>query len=133
MRPGERSYWCTTVKQHEDTLRKLAIRDDAFVDALLAHESENVGASSLDRKTHALVRLGALVAIDAAPPTYMWTIEAARRCGTSNDELVGCLIAVLPAVGVARIVSAAPKLALALGYDVEAALEALGSGPALAD
>ena len=37
-----------------------------------------------------------------------------------------CLIAVAPEVGLARVVSAAPELALALGYDVDAALEAPG-------
>ena len=39
------------------------------------------------------------------------------------DEIVGTLIAVAPTVGTARVVSAAPELALALGYDVEAAFE----------
>jgi hypothetical protein len=41
----------------------------------------------------------------------------------SYDEIVGTLIAVIPIVGVARVVSAAPNLALALGYDVAEALE----------
>jgi 4-carboxymuconolactone decarboxylase len=113
------------VASHEDTLRKLSIRDDAYFDALLANDSANMGASRLDERTHALVRLGALVAIDAAPASYMWTIESARRDGVSDDEIVGCLIAVMPVVGVARVVSAAPKVGLALGYDVEAALEEL--------
>ena len=40
--------------------------------------------------------------------------------------MVGCLIATLPALGVAKIVSATPKLALALGYDVTSALEESG-------
>ena len=53
----------------------------------------------------------------------MWSVEAARRRGASNDEIVGCLIAALPALGVARIVSAAPKLGLALGFDVTSAFE----------
>jgi 4-carboxymuconolactone decarboxylase len=43
--------------------------------------------------------------------------------GASYDEIVGTLIAVMPIVGVARVVSAAPNLGLALGYDVSAALE----------
>jgi hypothetical protein len=55
----------------------------------------------------------------------MSSIERAHRCGATDDEIVGCLVAVLPVVGVARVVSAAPKLALALGFDVEAALERL--------
>jgi alkylhydroperoxidase/carboxymuconolactone decarboxylase family protein YurZ len=114
------------VDPHETTLTKLAIADDAFVEKLLARESSNVSESHLDQKTHALVRLGALVAMDATSPGYMWTVEAARRSGASDDEIVGCLIAALPAVGVASVVSAAPKLALALGYDVTAALEDIG-------
>ena len=111
---------------HETTLTKLAIADDAYYEKLLARESSNAAGSHLDQKTHALVRLGALIAMDATSPGYMWTVEAARRHGASNDEIVGCLIAALPAVGVASIVAAAPKLALALGYDVTAALEDSG-------
>jgi alkylhydroperoxidase/carboxymuconolactone decarboxylase family protein YurZ len=115
--PGE------VVNDHEETLRKLSIRDDAYVDALLASDDANLGASRLDPKTHALVRLGALAAIDAAPPSYMEVIELARGHGASDDEIAGVLVAVMPAVGAARVVSAAPKLALALGYDVADALE----------
>jgi 4-carboxymuconolactone decarboxylase len=111
------------VDRHETTLARLAIADDAYFETLLAHEPTNVTESHLDLKTHALVRLGALVAIDSASPGYMSTLETARRRGASDDEIVGCLIAVLPAIGVARVVSAAPKLALALGFDVTAALE----------
>jgi hypothetical protein len=43
--------------------------------------------------------------------------------GASIDEIVGTMIAVAPTVGLTRVVSAAPELALALGYDVDAALE----------
>jgi 4-carboxymuconolactone decarboxylase len=113
----------TAVDNHETTLTKLAIADEAYYQALLSGETNNVAESHLDEKTHALVRLGALVAIDATAPGYMWAVEAARRRGASEDEIVGCLIAAIPAVGVASAVAAAPKLALALGYDVTAALE----------
>jgi 4-carboxymuconolactone decarboxylase len=109
------------VDAHECTLRKLAIGDDAFL------ERANAGDSALDRKANALVRLGALIAVDAAAPSYLDPIESARDAGTTDDELVGCLIAVLPTLGAARVISAAPKLGLALGYDVAAALEESGS------
>jgi 4-carboxymuconolactone decarboxylase len=115
------------VETHETTLAKLAIADDAYYESLLARDSANLAESHLDGKTHALVRLGALVAIDAAYPGYMWGVDAARRRGATDEEIVGCLIATLPALGVARIVSAAPKLALALGYDVTSALEESGA------
>jgi alkylhydroperoxidase/carboxymuconolactone decarboxylase family protein YurZ len=114
------------VDRHEKALTKLALADDAYFELLLARETSNVAESHLDRKTHALVRLGALVAIDATTPGYMWTIETARRHGATDDEIVGCLIAALPAIGVASVASAAPKLALALGFDVTAALEERG-------
>ena len=84
------------VESHECTLRKLAIRDDAFIEGLLASERANLAQSGLDPKSHALVRLGAL-------------------------------IAVLPELGAARVISAAPKLGLAVGYDVAAALEDSGA------
>jgi alkylhydroperoxidase/carboxymuconolactone decarboxylase family protein YurZ len=113
------------VNDHEETLRRLAIRDDAYVDSLLRDEARSREASKLDHRAHSLARIAALVALDAAPPSYMPAVECARRHGTSDDEIVGTLIAVLPVVGVARVVSAAPKLGLALGYDVGAALEHL--------
>jgi alkylhydroperoxidase/carboxymuconolactone decarboxylase family protein YurZ len=113
---------------HEETLRRLSIRDDAYVESMIANDRANVAASGLDGKTHSLVRLGALIASDAAPPSYMEAIEAARGSGASTTEIVGTLVAVMPAVGVTRVVSAAPKLALALGYDVAAALETRDAG-----
>ena len=111
------------MSDHEETLRKLAVRDDAYVERLLSDARASEAASALDRRASALVRIGALIALDAAPPSYMKAIEDARTHGASCDEIAGCLVAVLPTVGVARVVSAAPKVALALGYDVDAALE----------
>jgi len=105
------------------TLRRLTLRDDALAERVLGSEDENVTASRLDPKTHALVRLGALVVLDAAPQSYARSAEAALLAGASREEIVGTLIATMPVVGSARIVSAAPKLGLALGYDVDAALE----------
>jgi 4-carboxymuconolactone decarboxylase len=112
------------VQKHEITLCKIAIADDRYVEEVLSNDRVNLTASTLDAKAHALVRLGALIAIDAETPAYMWTLESARRAGASDDELVGCLLAALPTLGVARIVSAAPKLGLAMGFDVASALEA---------
>ena len=119
--PGRRR--SLSLEGHETTLTKLAIADDTYYAALLGGEGVNVAESHLDGKTHALVRLGALVATDASSAGYMWTVEMARRRGAPDDEIVGCLIAALPALGVAHIVSTAPKLALAIGYDVTSALE----------
>jgi len=45
--------------------------------------------------------------------------------GASSDEIVASLEAVTPVTGAARVVQCAPKVALRLGYDVDAALERL--------
>lgn len=114
--------------RHQEIIWKLAIRDDAYLEQILAREHRDDDGSGLEPKTLALVRVAALIAIDAAAPSYMSMIEAGLRKGVSLDEFAGTLIAVLPAVGSARVVSAAPKLGLALGYDVAAALEQHDSG-----
>jgi 4-carboxymuconolactone decarboxylase len=111
------------VEEYKLTLRRLAVRDDRYIDALLGDERGNASLSGIDERSHALVQVAALIAMDAAPPSYMSAVEAGLKAGASYDEIVGTLIAVVPIVGVARVVSAAPNLALALGYDVSVALE----------
>ena len=113
---------------YKATLRKLALRDDSYIGSLLADDRASAVEAGLDPRTHALVRVGALIAIDAAPPSYMSAAESALETGATYEELVGTLIAVMPVVGVARIVSAAPNLGLAIGYDVGEALETYDRG-----
>jgi 4-carboxymuconolactone decarboxylase len=115
------------VDEYKLTLRRLAVRDDRFIDALLSEEHANITLAGIDARSHALVRVAALIAMDAAPPSYMSAVEAGLRAGASHEEIVGTLIAVLPLVGVARVVAAAPNLGLALGYDVAEALEVHGT------
>ena len=110
---------------YKETLRSLALNDEAFVGSVLGMGRDTVDVSRLDQKTHALVCLGAALAIDAAPSSYQSTIELALAAGASVDEIVGTLLAVAPTVGLARVVSAAPELALALGYDLDSAFETL--------
>jgi 4-carboxymuconolactone decarboxylase len=55
-----------------------------------------------------------------------WSAELAQEAGATEQEIVGVLWAVGPVVGLARVVAAAPTVALAIGYDVEAAFETPG-------
>ena len=50
---------------------------------------------------------------------------AGDPAGATQDEAADVLLAIAPMAGLGRVVSAAPNLAAALGYDVEAALEEL--------
>ena len=114
----------SNIMEYQERLRSLALNDEGFVGSVLGMGRDTVEASRLDPKTHALVRLAALVSIDATPSAYNAAAETALAAGASYDEIVGILIAVAPEVGRGRVVSAAPELALALGYDVDGALEA---------
>ena len=111
------------VDEYKLTLRRLAMRDDRYIDAVLSEEHANITLSGFDARAHALVRVAALIAMDAATPSYMSAVEAGLNAGASHEEIVGTLIAVMPVVGAARVVAAAPNLALALGYDVGEAIE----------
>jgi alkylhydroperoxidase/carboxymuconolactone decarboxylase family protein YurZ len=114
-----------TLLDYKVTLRRLALRDDRFIQSLLAEDHAGAAEAGIDPRAHALIRVGALIAMDAAPPSYMSAAEAALEAGATYEELVGTLIVVMPIVGVARVVSAAPNLGLAIGYDVGDALERL--------
>jgi 4-carboxymuconolactone decarboxylase len=80
---------------------------------------------SLDARTLAMIELALLIAVDGPTSAFETAASAAIAAGATDDELVEVLIVTAPTVGNAHVVAAAPKLALALGYDVEAALETL--------
>ena len=120
---GECNGYGDAVEDYKVTLRRLAVRDDRYIDGLLQADVASATLAGLDDRAHSLIRIAALVAQNASPPAYMNSVEAALRAGLSHEEIVGVLIAVLPVVGDARVVSAAPNLGLALGYDVSEALE----------
>ena len=118
---------------YEETLRRLTLNDEAFVRTMLV---ENAGVSphgpdraqqSLDDRTRRLVTLGALIAIDAGATAIDAAVTAAMAAGASVEELVEVLLAIAPSIGSARVVSAAPHIAAAVGYDLSLAFEELSS------
>jgi alkylhydroperoxidase/carboxymuconolactone decarboxylase family protein YurZ len=106
---------------YTDLLRRLSLHDERLSAAVPA----SAGAPSpgldqrLDPRTLALVRLAALVAVGGAVPSYGAQADAAVDAGATVDEIVDVLVGVIPVVGLPRVVAAAPKLALALGHDVD--------------
>jgi len=106
----------------EEAFRRLTIGETA----VLAGRAGRAGGASpprLDPRTEALLRLAALVAVGAHDSSYRPVVQAALRNGARLDDLLGVLLAVADTVGTARVQAAAPAIALAAGYDVEAALE----------
>jgi hypothetical protein len=58
---------------HEEQLRRLALHDEALIESVLAMRlrwAPPDAARRLSPKTHALVRLAALLALGAAPVSY---------------------------------------------------------------
>ena len=108
---------------YKEHLRRLTVHDDALVEEILSEEAMRLGV--LDERTAALVRVAATIAVDAAPSSFQHAVAYALAAGATNGEIVSTLEAVTPVTGAAQVVLCAPKLALALGYDVEEALEAL--------
>jgi 4-carboxymuconolactone decarboxylase len=109
----------------EARLRGVALHDERSLASILGLSSLSQGASGLDPRSECLVRLAALHAMEGAPTSYGCLVSAALAAGATVEEVVGTLIAVAPLIGVARAVAAAPELANALGYDIDAALELL--------
>jgi 4-carboxymuconolactone decarboxylase len=109
----------------EDRLRRLATGDASFTGDVAESMPASILAQDLDAKTAALVRLAALIALGAPPASYCSSVKRIHAAGATNEEVVGTLVAVAPTVGFARLVAATPPLALAIGYDVDDALERL--------
>jgi 4-carboxymuconolactone decarboxylase len=107
---------------YKEHLRRLAVHDDALIDTI-AVEGSSFTKSVIDERTAALVRVGATVAVDAALASFQHAVALALGAGATSDEIVASLEAVTPVTGASRVVQCTPKLALALGYDVDAALE----------
>ena len=81
---------------HEDALRKLTVNDESAMENELGLRMALSPEHPLDLKTGALVRLSALVAIGAAPPSFQWAGAAAVRSGATPDEVVSTLCAIAP-------------------------------------
>jgi alkylhydroperoxidase/carboxymuconolactone decarboxylase family protein YurZ len=102
-----------------ELLRRLALNDEPTVQLVVgAGRVEAVAA--LDAKAAALVRLGALLSVGTATTSCRVMVEVARAAGATDREIVAVLVAVAPVVGGARVVDAAPRLALAMDHDVDA-------------
>lgn len=71
--------------------------------------------SGLDSRSYALVKIAALIAMDAPPASYVWQVANALTEGATPDDILGVLVAVAPQVGGPRIVAAAPEIMVALG------------------
>jgi 4-carboxymuconolactone decarboxylase len=114
-----------TVRFHE-TLRRLAMIDEGFVEDEAGLGLGPAGTPALDPRTAALLQVAVSVAIGSPAVCLEWSVGRALGAGASEDEIADVLLAIAPVTGLGRVVAAAPEVAIALGYDLTAALEEPG-------
>ena len=95
--------------------------DTPVLDLLASMTAGSLEASTLDAETLMLVRIAALVAVDAPPASYLFNLGAAADLDLDVDAVRGVLAAVAPIVGTTRVVSALGKIALALDFELDLA------------
>ncbi len=107
----------------QETLRRLAMIEEGFVEDQAGLGLGLAGTSALDPRTAALLQMGVSVAIGSPTVCLEWSAGRALAAGASEDEIAGVLLAIAPVTGLGRVAAAAPDLAIALEYDITAALE----------
>jgi 4-carboxymuconolactone decarboxylase len=96
-------------------------RETPVLDLLEGMTADSIEASSLDAETLMLVRIAALVAVDAPPVSYALNLEAAGELEIDPERVQGVLAAVAPIVGTARVASATSKIIRGLKVELETA------------
>ena len=76
----------------------------------------SIEASGLDARSLMLVRIAALVAMDAPPASYLLNLMAADDAGIDGETVRDVVAAIAPIVGTARTASAIAHVAQALGF-----------------
>jgi 4-carboxymuconolactone decarboxylase len=105
--------------QTHETLSGLSAGQLEILEDAAGLRQRYLETTGLDARTYALVKIAALIALDAPPASYAWQVPNALAEGATPEDLVGVLLAVAPQVGGPRTVAAAPELLLALGVGME--------------
>jgi 4-carboxymuconolactone decarboxylase len=115
----------TGATAREHLLRGLAAGDETLLRSVLAVSPSGVRAArpapaaGLPPATSALVLLAALLSAGGSTTSLRWAVELADKAGVEREDMIAVLATVAAVVGSARVVAAAPRLALAIGYDIE--------------
>jgi alkylhydroperoxidase/carboxymuconolactone decarboxylase family protein YurZ len=91
------------------------------LDLLADMTANSMAASSLDPETLMLVRIAALVAVDAPSFSYVLNLEVASELDIDPERIRGVLAAIAPIVGTPRVASATGKIVEALAVEMEIA------------
>ena len=95
--------------------------DTPVLDLVGRMTADSLETSTLEPRELMLVRLGALIAVNAPPASYLLNLGVASELNIGAEEVRGVLTAVAPIVGTPRVVSASGNIMRALGFALETA------------
>jgi 4-carboxymuconolactone decarboxylase len=92
-----------------EILQSIVPDESPLVENLARMHVDTQERSGLDDRTYLLVRIAALVAVDASVASYLVNLTVADEVGITAEDVRGVLIALGPLVGSARVMSGAEK------------------------
>lgn len=99
----------------EQIFAELADESTPVLDTILQMHLDSLALSSLDERTYHLVRLAALVAVEAPPASYMAQLSMASDSGLTLTDAQGVFVAIAPIVGTPKLTAAAGNILRAFG------------------
>ncbi len=97
------------------------LTETPVLDLLASMTADSIEATTLDPEQVMLVRIAALVAMDAPPVSYLYNLGTAADFDVDADDVRGILTAIAPIVGTARVASATGNIVRALGIAIDLA------------
>ena len=104
----------------KEALTGIALGDLDVLERALELREAWQAQSGLDARAFSLVKIAALIAVDAPPASYLWQVSNALDAGATPNEILGVMRAIAPQVGGPRVVAAAPEIMVALGLSLPA-------------
>jgi alkylhydroperoxidase/carboxymuconolactone decarboxylase family protein YurZ len=99
----------------------MAKGDSPVLEVLADINAVSLTRTELDPASLILVRLAALVAVDAPVSSYLLHLGPGADAGVTLDQAQDVLVAVAPIVGAPRTAAAAAKIVEALGLAIDLA------------
>src|ERR1700722_6742531 len=105
----------------------MAKGENPVLSTVLDINAVSLERTELDPQSLILIRLAALIAVDAPVSSYLLHLGAGAQAGLTLEQAQDVLVAVAPIAGTPRTAAAAAKLAEALGLAIDIAESELGA------
>lgn len=99
----------------QEVLEGFAQESMPVLETIVGMQVATAAYCTLDERTYHLVRLAALVAVNAPPVSYLVSLGLAAEAGVTIEDAQGVLVAIAPIVGATRLTAAAGNVLRGLG------------------